>query len=780
MHLPRLALLLAASLALLGCEPSPPAGPRGLPPRAATQRFLGFPPDLGQGAYRPVDAFPNLRFDWAVRALHQPRGNRFFVIEREGKLWSFRNDPAATDKTLVLDLSAHTQGYYDCGLLGLVFHPRYGQAGAQGADEVFLWYNFTERPQGSREDRPRYRTPSFNRLSRFRLPDPAGTIDPASEVVLIDQYNETTFHEGGAMFFHPDDGFLYLTVGDDFVDDNAQKLDRSLFSGILRLDVDQDPRRSHPIRRQPRNGQTAHYFIPDDNPFVDPSGNSLEEFWALGLRSPHVMSLDRPTGRIFIGDVGHQLREEVSFIEKGVVGANFEWPIREGREGGPLPPGLHGHPAPPLLDYAHADGDNCVIGGFVYRGRHFPELQGRYLFGDNGSNRVWALDPNAGPQAERRQIARLPGLQGYAGGLSSVAEDPDGEPILVRVGARMPLYRLEPAPRDKVPVPALLSQTGLFADTPRLQPAPGVVPYDVNLPHWTDGAVARHFLAVPRDGDAQLDPEKEQVAYAAGGAWGLPKGSVLVQHLDLPTDARDPGPRRPLETRVLVRGRGDFYALSYRWRDDGSDAELVPPNGLGTVDVPVTDDHGRPSTQPWAFLSRSQCRQCHNPVAGTVLGLTAAQLDRERDYPQARDNQVRALAHAGYLSQAPGERALRRLAKLVAIDDEAVELEQRVRDYLDVNCSACHRPQGSRAQFDARRETPLRKAGLVWAEPLDPLGLRGAYLVKPRDTGNSVLMMRLLSVGMLGQAMPPVGKLKADAQAIEAFKRWIARLPEYD
>lgn len=768
----------ALALSLCACEPQPPPGPRGLEVRTPVSRFLKFPADLGRGAYRAVETFPNLRFDWAVRAVHQPRGDRWFVIEREGRLWSFPNDQQASRKTLALDLSKNTQGFYDCGLLGLAFHPLFGQPGSRHAAYLYLWYNYTERPQGSRTQRPRYKTPSYNRLSRFELKSPDGVVDPASELVLIDQHNETTFHEGGAMLFHPDDGFLYLTLGDDFETEKAQRLDGGLFSGIVRLDVDQDPRRSHPIRRQPQGGRSQHYFIPNDNPWVDASGKQLEEFWALGLRSPHVMSLDPPTGRLFVADVGHMLREELSVLPRGVAGANFEWPVKEGREGAEPQQPLLGKRIAPVLDYPHAEGDNCIIGGFVYRGRAFPELVGRYLFGDNGSNRVWALELTPSGAGERRQIAKLLGPAGYAGGLSSVSADPQGEAMLVRVGANASLYRLAPAEKDKASVPRLLSETGLFADVRSLQPAPGVVPYDVNVPHWTDGARARHFLALPNDGDGQWQPEREQLHFAPEGEWSVPKGAVLAQHLELPRDGRDPLRPRSIETRVLVHGRDDFYALSYRWREDGSDADLVPPGGAGVVELPVPAGPGMPRTQSWAYLSRGQCRQCHNPLAGTVLGLSARQLNLERAYVRGRDHQVRALGHAGYLSTAPSERELRALARLLAIDDEQASLEPRVRSYLDVNCAPCHRPEGTRARFDARLLTPLNVAGIVNGEAVDPLGVPGARIVKPRDLGASVLLMRMYAVGMQGLGMPPVGKLQADHKAAEAVRRWILELEE--
>ena len=138
---------------------------------------------------------------------------------------------------------------------------------------------------------------------------------------------------------------------------------------------------SHPIPRQPLNGHTANYFIPNDNPFVGQS-NVLEEFFCLGLRSPHRMTYDPPTGRIFIGDVGESAREEVDVIEPGESGLNFQWNYCEGTLG-KMPATYIGISRGPVLDYPHTDG-RAVIGGYVYRGKKFAaDLGGKYIFGDN-------------------------------------------------------------------------------------------------------------------------------------------------------------------------------------------------------------------------------------------------------------------------------------------------------------------------------------------------------------------------------------------------------------
>jgi uncharacterized repeat protein (TIGR03806 family) len=768
--LPRLgSLLLLAAATLPACRGTTPPARTGLAARVPVKAFLNFPPDLPEPGFRAVPAFRGVTFDWAVRAVYERASNRYVVIEREGRVWAFPNDEATRDKALLLDLTQRTQGYYDCGLLGIALHPQYGRRGSPHESEIFVWYNYSDRPQGSREQRPRYRTPSFNRLSRFHLPPGARRIDPASEVVLIDQYDETTFHEGGAMFFHPDDGFLYLTLGDDFIDDNAQRLDRSLFSGVIRIDVDADPRRSHPIRRHPRNARTAHYAVPEDNPFVDPQGGALEEFWALGLRSPHTMSLDRRTGRIFLADVGHMAREELNLIVKG---GNYEWPFREGAQGGEPAHPVIGERRAPILDYAHEDGNNCIIGGFVYRGQAHPELAGRFLLGDNGSNRVWALPVDGERAGKLRQIARIPGPTGYVGGLSSFAEDAQGEPLLVRVGARMPLLRLAPGPRDRAALPATLAQTGLFADVAALTPAPGVVRYEVNLPHWADGARAAHWIALPSDGESGLDPEREQITFGADGEWRLPQGSVLAQQLDLPLDARRPEHVRRVETRVLVHSRrGEFYALSYRWRADGREADLVARDAQDVEEIETRDAQGRAETVAWRYPSRAQCRQCHNGAAGGALGLSARQLEREIDYGAGRESQMAAWAQAGMLARAPATVAGERLAPL---GDARESLEHRVRSYLDVNCAPCHRPDGARALFDARRRTPLAQSGILGGEVLNPLGMQGARVVTPGDPATSLLLFRLHSVGAI--AMPPVGKARVDLAAAEAVTRWIEEL----
>jgi hypothetical protein len=700
--------------------------------RVDAPAYLNFPHATPVGRWRTVEAFKNLRFHFAVRAVYEPRTRRYYVAEREGRIWSFADDPLTRDKTLVLDLSAETQGYFDCGLLGLAFHPDFGVPGKAGSRDFFVWYNHSPRPKTPEETKPergthrsqrvsRFHIPSGNRLARFRLRPGALTADPRSETVLIDQANETVFHEGGDMFFHPKDGFLYLTLGDDDLTDKTQAIDQGLFSGVLRLDVDCRGR-SHPIRRPAKDAVTAHYCIPDDNPFVDAKGGRLEEFWALGLRSPHTMSLDPATGRIWLGDVGNASREEIDVVERG---ANFEWPYREGSlETAAAPPVAIGARQAPFYEYGHGL-HACVIAGFVYHGRELPELEGRLLFGDNVSNHIFAIDA-ARPGATAVELARLPGETGYGAGLSSFAQGAHGEILLVRVGDQR-LFQLVPSTDPPAVMPALLSQTGAFGDVKRLAPQPGLAAYDVNLPHWTNGTRSRHWLALPRGAAFH---------YGKNHAWELPRGAVLVQHLETA--------ERPLETRFLVaESGGEAYAASYRWREDGSDADLV------------------------AGAAADTCMTCHTRAAGFSLGLNARQLNHA--------GQLRAWSEAGLFDRKLEPEVLKDAPRLRALDDRSATALERVRSYLDVNCAHCHRSGGVRGLFDARFTTGFAEQDIVDGDLHDSLGMEGARVVAPGDVSRSILFLRLSASGAIG--MPPVDKETVDADAVALFSDWIEHLP---
>ncbi len=734
--------------------------------------FLGgkLPPiaPLFAGGWRLVEACPNLHFEDPLGVKPLPGTKDLVVWERQGRIWTFENKAEATEKRLVLDISNKCQGWDDCGLLGLTFHPNFAEN-----HQVFIYYKWVQpgTVQGSAEKRPPAHSASRNRISRFTLRED-GTADPTSETVIVDQPTESLWHNGGGLFFNPRDEFLYFSNGDDARPQNHQRIDAGLFAGVFRIDVDcRGGAISHegPTPPVPPDGvASASYYIPNDNPFCD-IAVARDEYFALGLRNPHRMTLDEVSGRIFIGDVGESTREEINVIEPNDPrGLNFQANRIEG-SGHELTPPFPGVSRQPKFDYGRGDG-RSVIGGYVYHGKKWTkEIGGQYLFGDNVTGAVWALDETTKP-VSKHVLCEVPRTAGsstspVSSGLASFGYDQDGELILcVLNGPQGSLLRLERDGSTPPTMPRTLSKTGVFQNVEKFKMTRGFTAYEVNSPLWSDAAIKKRWFAIP-DGAEMVFHEHE--------AWQFPAGTVFVKHFELPTAK---GPRR-LETRVLVRDEaGGVYGASYRWRADGTEADIVEVGSNAKISLPQIK--GPPKVQTWSFPGRGDCLACHTSAAGGVLGLNTRQTNRvAANCPEGRVNQINYWAHLGLMDHAPDTANAATLPKLVSLTDTAAPLERRVRSYLDSNCAHCHRPGGVHAFWDARYETPLNRAGILGGVVQNNLGLHDARVVLPGHPESSVMLQRMSSAGTL-DAMPPLAKNIVDARAIALLSEWITRLPQ--
>ena len=743
--------------------------PYALTNRPCVGAFLdGILPEVApsiSGNWTAVSAFTNLLFTNSVGLTAVPGTEELCVWEREGRVWSFQNSPGAAEKKLVLDIHNQCQGWDDSGLLGIAFHP-----GFATNHFMFVYYTWVKpgTVAGSPTTRPVPNLPDtyHDRLERYTL-DTNGIAIPDSVKIFVDLTNQTVWHHGGGMFFHPVNGFLYWTDGDNSVGDNDQIITKSLYSGVFRIDVDcRGGSTSHAPPRQPTSGFTANYFVPNDNPFVGQS-NVLEEFFCLGLRSPHRMTYDAPSGKIFIGDVGQSSREEIDVINPGESGLNFQWNFCEGNLG-KMPTNCLGLSRGPLLDYTHSDG-RAVIGGYVYRGQEFAaDLGGKYIFGDNVFRTVWALDETATPPKKTLLCVMPRGDGPNAGtdytGLSSFGTDAHGEIYFCQmssIGGR--LYQLQRGgpPAPKKVLPATLSQLGLFTDLTNLTPANFLIPYAVNSPLWSDGAQKTRWFTIPAN---------RTVHFTLNGEWTFPAGSVFVKHFELPVDEANPKSLRRLETRVLVRDvNGYVYGASYKWRADNSDADLV---NAGFTEVITRTNAAGTHPQSWFYPGKQDCLTCHTIASGGTLGVNTRQLNGKFKSPDGHtENQLHALGRLGIFDHAPDELRIFRAPKLINITNANAALELRVRSYLDANCAMCHRPGGAGAFFDARFETPLKKQNLLNGPVANQLGISGAKVIAPGDTNKSILFQRVSMVGE--NQMPPLGKNVVDDQAVAVIGKWI-------
>ncbi len=319
-------------------------------------------------------------------------------------------------------------------------------------------------------------------------------------------------------------------------------------------------------------------------------------------------------------------------------------------------------------------------------------------------------------------------------------------------------------------IPKLLSQTGAFSDTAHMVPAPGLIPYDLIVPFWSDGAVKTRYIAVPKG---------ERIGFSPSGEWTFPAGVVFVKTFELPTDSAHPQVTRRLETRLLVRdSAGGVYGVVYKWRPDNSDADLLPGASL-TEPIQVVARDGAVHQQTWYYPSRENCLTCHNAHTPGVLGFKTRQLNRPMTYPSGvTDNELRTLNHLQLLQPALTDTELPTLLTLAALSDGSRSIEDRARSYLDANCAHCHRPGGTVAYFDARYTTPLARQELIEGPILINEGIDRPHVIAPHDIWRSIAYMRADTNGDI--RMPPIARETIDAQGMQLLRDWIQSMPGKD
>lgn len=774
-------------------------------------------------------AFPNISADLTTVIQPNPSNNKLYVASRDGMIISFDNDPAATQSDVFLDLTGQAGIVWDGGFLGLIFHPDYGQPGGQH-DYVYLWYvarcgivgPHATKPGGYEIEgevlvddgtggqvpaypcKPQSEIPAdygnsvgffdtYLRLSRFDVDVANNVAIPESEIIMVNIQLYNGSHRGGGMVFG-DDGYLWVTIGEQYRYETAQNIDDNFEGGIIRIEVDINdngdgtwscPAASHLPRRLMDDVSTHNdfpagvyeeitgkfYCIPDDNPWLDTTGGLFEEFATIGHRNPHRLTKDPLTGRLWSGEIGSSKREEINVIEKG---RNYGWPFREGLITGPSgynpPPVILGMLTDPVIDFFRQDAAS-VIGGYVYRGSKYPELYGKYLAGDWSTNKIWAITLD-----EASMTATADELTTFTpGALATWGQDNQGEIFMGDVYIEgQSLFTLERTSGPVPDAPEFLSQLGAFADLPTAEPADFWVPYDLQQPFWSDGAAKFRYIAVPNDGTH--DTAAEQIDFFPTSNWRYPVGTVLMKHFELPLDENDPSVRARLETRFMVLDQNNkWYALTYRWLPDLSDAVLLKTEETANYTVQLAGGGSR--EQEWFFPSRDQCLFCHANEAGGAIGPRTFQLNGDFFYADTgiTSNQLETWSHLGMFDQALTPVDIATYLQGAPLEDASKSLEARARSWLDSNCAYCHRPETGRAVFDARFTTPLELQQLVDGHVANTFGVPNAHIITAGDPASSIAYIRAASTDPLVM-MPPLSKTLAQLPGVDVLREWIERV----
>lgn len=382
--------------------------------------------------------------------------NRLFIMCQGGQVYILKLAGNTLDLTKpYLDISSSIQAGGEQGLLGMAFDPNYASNG-----KFYLNFTVAGGQFGN----------GTTHISQFQVdPTDPDKADTSNEKILKTTATPPVFltfdhpqanHNGGWIGFSPragDANNLYIATGDGGNGDdtgtghaaggNAQ-FTGTLLGKMLRVHVDT---------------VAATYSIPSNNPYFASTGNERKEVWLLGLRNPFRDSFDRLTGRMYIGDVGQNTREEVDVQEPTSPGGgqNYGWRDREGNIQNPAYPTPAPTPTPnppwinPIIDYPRSlpaptpctgIAGRTVIGGNVYRGKQIPSLRGTYVFGDylgtsGCGSKIFSLNYNGTTVSNAQDITSQlfpipnpPNPNITLANVSGFGEDANGEIYLTDIG----------------------------------------------------------------------------------------------------------------------------------------------------------------------------------------------------------------------------------------------------------------------------------------------------------------------------------------------------------
>ena len=652
--------------------------------------------------------FSNLTFSQPIAMLQAPGDrSRWFIVEQAGRVRVFSNTPLQATTQTFINISSRVTSGGERGLLGMAFHPDFSNN-----RQVFLSYTTTVSSQ------------LVSRISRFTSNDNGQTLNPGSEQILLTVDQPFSNHNGGHIAFSPNDGFLYIGLGDGGSAGDPQghgQNSSTLLGTILRIDIDQG----------------SPYSIPPTNPFAgDPVARN--EIFAWGLRNPWRFNFDTANGKLWAADVGQNQWEEVDVI---INNGNYGWNTREGAhcfEDSSEQCDTTGL-IDPLVEYNHSNGGSSITGGYVYRGDSLTDLQGAYIYGDFTSGNIWYLADSSDPNPTSVL------LQNTSLNISSFGQGNDGEVYVVNYGGTLHQIVLD-TNNGNNSVATLLSETGCVNPLDPTQPANAMIPYDINALFWSDGAVKQRWFALPNNREISINNADD---------WVFPIGSVLMKNFRINDQL--------IETRLFMRHNdGDWGGYSYEWNDQETEATLVI--GGKTRDL---------GGQTWLYPSSSDCLRCHTDIAGRSLGPETAQLNSNIVYPSTGTDahQLITLAAIGVLNTSVPDDPATLPVLVDPFGSNSIDL--RARAWLHTNCSQCHRPNGpTPANIDLRYTTSMAQTGSCDQVPDNGgLGLNNARIISPGLPDNSVLLNRIQRRDAVG--MPPVGSLELDNQGIALIRNWI-------
>jgi uncharacterized repeat protein (TIGR03806 family) len=286
-----------------------------------------------------------------------------------------------------------------------------------------------------------------------------------------------------------------------------------------------------------------------------------------------------------------------------------------------------------------------------------------------------------------------------------------------------------------------LSELNLFkGNLSDLTPTDVVAVYDLQTPLFTDFALKKRFISIPKG---------ETMIYNDEGFPEFPNNTILAKTFYYYIDERNPSlGKKIIETRVLIKKAGIWEIGNYVWNEDQTDA--IRDEAEHTILISWINNNGDSNTFNYVIPDYQSCVMCHN-ISGVRVPIG----------PKIRNmnvgNKLQEFIDMGILS---GISDVSTIEKLPNWKDVTYSQEERSRAYLDVNCAHCHQPNGYYSQnfnndFEFRYETRFSDT----------------HILEKRDA----IITRMHS-NIQGYKMPYIGTTLTNIEAVNLIEDYLNSL----
>ena len=314
--------------------------------------------------------------------------------------------------------------------------------------------------------------------------------------------------------------------------------------------------------------------------------------------------------------------------------------------------------------------------------------------------------------------------------------------------------------------PDKLSEFEFFVDDSAQEPHEKVIPYELISTLFSDYSYKQRWVYVPNNAKA---------SHVKDWVFDFPEGSALIKTFYYPVDERNPDlGKQLLETRLLLRKKDGWEAVSYAWNEQQNEAYKKIAGK--TINASWIDFMGDERQVRYRVPNVNQCKECHAAKdAITPIGPKAKNINKDFSFEEGDFNQLAYWMKKEIIDSFPKD-----LVSPVDWRDETKDINDRARSYLDVNCGHCHSPTGnanSTGLYLNLVETRDINLGVYKKPVATGRGSGGnKYSIVPGKPDESILLYRMESMDP-GIMMPESGRALTHQEAVEMVREWITQLP---